>query len=127
MKLLKAQTLQILAFASVGNTAPAPQAPDSSGVGNRPNWPQVTCTDPGSTNAALDPATRWFDVDADRAWLAVVGSLNEEGFSGGTGSLSFPEVVSNFFHGPEQWNCQDIGNTACSTTIECSQTNHPAG
>jgi hypothetical protein len=36
-------------------------------------------------------------------------------------------MVSSFFNGPEQWNCQDIGDIPCSTTAECTQTHHPVG
>ena len=46
---------------------------------------------------------------------------------GGNG-LTFPQQVSNFFHGPEQMLCADTSaRDGCSSYVECDNVNHPAG
>jgi len=106
--------------------APIAAAPPLQGS-SPGNWSTLTCTSPGATDAATDPALRWGELDVAAAWNAVALSWNNDPPKAGDNPLPFPEMVSNFFNGPEQWNCQDIGNVPCSTTVECTQTNHPAG
>jgi hypothetical protein len=92
-----------------------------------PTWQTVNCSVSPITDASADAASRWAAADVDTAWAAVVAAW--EGYtpsSGGT-TLTFTEFISNFFSGPDGFDCQFIDNTECSTTVECGDTNHPAG
>ncbi|KAF2188885.1 hypothetical protein K469DRAFT_748124 [Zopfia rhizophila CBS 207.26] len=90
-------------------------------------WAKKTCKDKGVTDASLEPATRWNSLDTRNALSAANYAWNHNPVEEGHIRLSYPMMVSNFFQGPEQWNCQDIANVPCSTTIKCDETNYPAG
>ncbi len=92
------------------------------------NWTQVKCTDYGVTDASLPSNARWSAVDAGGAWSEAVSAWNNEGTAPGHVPLPFTQYLMNFFHGPDNWNCQDIGSAACAPgVLQCGSTNHPAG
>jgi hypothetical protein len=102
--------------------APAPQASSAPSSGN---WTSSQCTDPAITDASTAPETRWSAVDCWHAWDDATKDWNNT--APGHVPLQFAAAVSNFFHGPEHMNCQDIHDTTCSAQIQCHDTNHPAG
>lgn len=90
-------------------------------------WSNAQCTQSALANAAADPSKRWAAADANGAWNAAIAAWNNGQPADGNIALPFSESISNFFHGPESWNCQDIGDIPCSGAVQCSDTNHPAG
>jgi len=45
-----------------------------------------------------------------------------------TGNLTFPQMIANFFQGPDNTQCeQTSARDQCSATVVCDQVNHPAG
>lgn len=91
------------------------------------SWQIVSCSDPTIANAAAAPSSRWQAADTDDAWNAAVEAWTGGQSQSGGVSLPFSAFISNFFHGPESWNCQDVGNVPCSTVVQCDQVDHPAG
>ena len=80
-------------------------------------WKTAQCTTPEITDATENPADRWTSVDADAAWKAAVEYATT---TENTGGLSFPALISNFFHGPDQMNCGLLNSRgACDTTSKC--------
>lgn len=92
-----------------------------------PTWQTVNCSVGPITDAAASAASRWTAADVDTAWNATVAAWKSYTASPNSTALTFVEFVSNFFQGPEGWYCQDIDNTECSTTVQCADTNSPAG
>ncbi|KAJ5513232.1 hypothetical protein N7463_002784 [Penicillium fimorum] len=86
-------------------------------------WKDAQCTSE-ITDATLDPTSRWNAAHADDALKSALDAWTTSGPSTG---LGFPEFISNYFSGPDNWNCKDIGNTACSTVLTCNQAQYPAG
>lgn len=86
-------------------------------------WKDAQCTT-DVTDATLDPTARWNAAKADDA---LNEALNAWSTSGAASGLGFPEFISNYFTGPDNWNCGDIGNTPCSTVLTCNQADYPAG
>ncbi|KAI5460680.1 hypothetical protein BGZ63DRAFT_425168 [Mariannaea sp. PMI_226] len=92
------------------------------------NWTQVSCTDYGVTDAAMPSNQRWTALDANGAWSEVTNAWNNDPAPDGDLTLQFPEWLMNYFHGPDNWNCQDINNGGCSPgVLQCGDTTHPAG
>ncbi|KAI5460174.1 hypothetical protein BGZ63DRAFT_455688 [Mariannaea sp. PMI_226] len=125
-------TLLALAVLLLSVTAaPRPVALTTSNslLANSPqsDWGTVQCTVKEIADASYSPDVRWAAVDSEHAWQAVTNSWNNDAPDAGQVFLPFPMMVSNFFHGPEHLNCQDIGDGTCNTMIQCSDTNHPAG
>lgn len=87
------------------------------------SWKEAQCTT-DITDATLDPTARWEAAKADDA---LNEALNAWSTSGAASGLGFPEFISNYFTGPDNWNCGDIGNTPCSTVMTCNQADYPAG
>ncbi|KAJ5835884.1 hypothetical protein N7447_001910 [Penicillium robsamsonii] len=86
-------------------------------------WKDAQCTS-NITDATLDPIARWNAANGDDA---LKSALDAWATSGASTGLGFPEFISNYFSGPDNWNCRDIGNTACSTVLTCNQAQYPAG
>ncbi|KAJ5189549.1 hypothetical protein N7491_005879 [Penicillium cf. griseofulvum] len=86
-------------------------------------WKDAQCTT-NITDATLDPTSRWNAANADDALKSALDAWTTSGPATG---LGFPEFISNYFSGPDNWNCADIGNTACSTVLTCNQAQYPAG
>jgi hypothetical protein len=93
------------------------------------NWTQVKCTDFGVTDAALPSDVRWNALDAQGAWAEVTNAWNNNPPPSGDVPLQFTEFVMSYYHGPDNWNCRDIGDNACAPGIlECGDTTKgPAG
>lgn len=87
------------------------------------SWKEARCTT-DITDATLDPTARW---EAAKAGDALNEALDAWSTSGAASGLGFPEFISNYFTGPDNWNCGDIGNTPCSTVMTCNQADYPAG
>jgi hypothetical protein len=90
-------------------------------------WSDATCTVKEITDASYRPDIRWAAVDSESAWSAVANSWNHDAPGENQNVLPFPMMVSNFFHGPEHMNCQDVGDGTCNTMIQCDDTSFPAG
>ena len=89
-----------------------------------PAWQTAQCTTPDVTNAATNPQQRWDSVDTEDAWTAAVNSWT----SNTANPLTFPQQISNFFHGPDQMLCgQTTARDGCGSDVECSDVDHPAG
>ncbi|KAJ5613081.1 hypothetical protein N7510_006275 [Penicillium lagena] len=106
---------------------PSKPVPSSSirpnGTSNSSGWKNVQCTSK-ITDATLNPTARWDAADADDALKAALAAWSSSGSASG---LNFPEFISNYFVGPDNWNCGDIGNVPCSTVLTCNQLKYPAG
>ncbi|KAH6988123.1 hypothetical protein BKA56DRAFT_612847 [Ilyonectria sp. MPI-CAGE-AT-0026] len=90
-------------------------------------WSDATCSVTEITDASYLPDVRWNAVDTTSAWSAVANSWNSDPAGTGQTVLPFPMSVSNFFHGPEHMNCQDVGDGTCNTMVQCDDTSFPAG
>jgi len=89
------------------------------------DWRTQECTNPVIVDAALDPKKRWYGVACDAAWQDAVAYWKA---APGRGGLSFPQTISNFFHGPEGMACNlTVDHNGCSSYTQCHSTNHPAG
>jgi hypothetical protein len=90
-----------------------------------PTWQTAQCTDPGITNAAIDPKLRWNSENATSAWIAAIANWRANPFLGG---FRFSQQVSNFFNGPEDMLCGlTADKNGCDMTVQCGDVNHPAG
>jgi hypothetical protein len=92
-------------------------------VSSASSWKEAKCTT-DITDATLDPTTRWEAAKADDALNEALDAWSTSGAASG---LGFPGFISNYFTGPDNWNCGDIGNTPCSTVMTCNQADYPAG
>ncbi|KAK1499462.1 hypothetical protein CCUS01_00186 [Colletotrichum cuscutae] len=90
-------------------------------------WEQTTCSDANVTDAKVLANVRWASADTNTSWKEAVAAW--QAYKPGTTSaqLKFPAFISDFYGGPEGWDCQDPVNTPCSTTVQCASTKHPAG
>ncbi|KAH7136369.1 hypothetical protein EDB81DRAFT_78172 [Dactylonectria macrodidyma] len=112
--------------------SPLPKAGHSSRVGFSLKdralvWSDATCSVTEITDASYRPDVRWNSVDSQSAWSAVANSWNSDPAGQDQTVLPFPMMASNFFHGPEHMNCQDVGDGTCNTMIQCDDTSFPAG
>ncbi|KAM0796585.1 hypothetical protein BDR22DRAFT_825040 [Usnea florida] len=118
-------TSAAVAAVAAGISAGAAEARSSaSATPSAPAWATAQCTTPDVTDAAINPSDRWKSVDTEDAWTAAVASWT----SSPNNPLTFPQQISNFFHGPDQMLCgQTTARDGCSSDVECSDVNHPAG
>ncbi|KAJ5167599.1 uncharacterized protein N7482_003193 [Penicillium canariense] len=100
--------------------SPLPKVGEETQSGN---WTTAIC-DNTIDDATQDPQSRWNAAGGPGALTDVVNAWLSEGSSS---NLNFPEFVSYYFAGPDNWNCQDISNIPCSTVVTCNDVNHPAG
>lgn len=94
---------------------------------NTPKWEEVKCTDTNITDAKVASNIRWQAADANTSWDAAVAAWHNYIPGDGQVQLKFPAFISDFYGGPEGWDCQDPVNTPCSTTVQCADTKTPAG
>ena len=122
---IKPATSAAIAAVEAGISAGAAEARSStSATSSAPAWATAQCTTPDVTNAAINPSDRWKSVDTEDAWTAAVASWT----SNPNNPLTFPQQISNFFHGPDQMLCgQTTARDGCSSDVECSDVDHPAG
>lgn len=90
-------------------------------------WETVTCSDPKITDAKALANERWQAADVATSWTAALTSWQQYEPGNGQTHLKFPAFISDFYGGPEGWDCQNPVNTPCSTTVKCADTTHPAG
>lgn len=94
-----------------------------SSLAPRP-FDQYQCTQPEITDAAVDPTQRWDSINTEDGWKAAVKSWTSNEKTG----LTFPQQISNFFHGPENMFCgATSARDGCGSYSLCSDVNHPAG
>ncbi|KAK2052459.1 dUTPase [Colletotrichum caudatum] len=91
------------------------------------DWEDVKCSDPNITDAKVQANLRWAAADTNASWEEALEAWREYNPGDGEVKLKFPAFISDFYGGPEGWNCQDPVNTPCSTTVKCEDTKHPAG
>ncbi|KPM42325.1 hypothetical protein AK830_g4226 [Neonectria ditissima] len=121
-------SLKFLASLSILSSVLASPLPGFSPVRDRKLvWSSATCSVTEITDASYRADLRWSAVDTESAWSAVANSWNSEAPGEGQLFLPFTMKVSNFFHGPEHMNCQDVGDGTCNTMVQCDDTSFPAG
>ncbi|OQE45970.1 hypothetical protein PENCOP_c001G01521 [Penicillium coprophilum] len=94
-------------------------------------WKTAQCDQNSIDDPTVGFVDRWYAADVPGAWDAMLsewkrgatGEANNKMYHG----LAFPQFVSYFFHGPENWNCKDVGSVPCSSVVQCKDVNHPAG
>ncbi|EQB50179.1 hypothetical protein CGLO_10404 [Colletotrichum gloeosporioides Cg-14] len=114
-----------VAFVLLAATATA--SPTSLWIRDTPKWEDVKCTDTNITDAKVASNVRWQAADANTSWDAAVAAWHNYTPGDGQVQLKFPAFISDFYGGPEGWDCQDPVNTPCSTTVQCAATKTPAG
>ncbi|KAL0937981.1 uncharacterized protein CTRU02_207712 [Colletotrichum truncatum] len=90
-------------------------------------WETVKCSDPNITDAKVTADVRWAAADTNASWKEAVAAWQNYKPGEGEVKLKFPAFISDYYGGPEGWDCQDPVNTPCSTTVQCDETKHPAG
>lgn len=91
------------------------------------DWQSITCDTTNVTDARVDSYIRWNAADTNESWQAVVAAWQAYNPGQDQVPLKFGAFVSNYFNGPEAWDCQDPTNVPCSTTVGCWSVSHPAG
>ena len=114
----------IVALAAV----PAPTS-GTAGPGQNGSalWQTAQCDQYGIDDATIAFGDRWIAADVPGAWNALLDEWKRGSKNGMYHGLAFPEFTSYYFHGPEHWNCKDVGSVPCSTVVQCKDVNHPAG
>ncbi|KAJ5205421.1 hypothetical protein N7472_001869 [Penicillium cf. griseofulvum] len=90
-------------------------------------WTTAQCNQNSIDDATVAFIDRWYASGVPGAWDAVLGEWGNGAKNGLYRNLEFPAFVSWYFHGPEQWNCKDVGSVPCSSVVRCDEVNHPAG
>ncbi|KAK1595563.1 dUTPase [Colletotrichum navitas] len=91
------------------------------------DWDDVVCSDPTITDAKVAANLRWAAADTNTSWKEALDAWRDYKPEDGAVKLKFPAFISDFYGGPEGWDCQDPVNTPCSTSVKCEDTKHPAG
>ena len=80
----------------------------------------IDCSIPEITDATIDPAKRWAAVDSDDAWKDAVDYAASKVNTPDAGGLSFPELISNRVHGPENMQCDNLAaRSSCGQSVQC--------
>ncbi|KAJ5972870.1 uncharacterized protein N7479_002788, partial [Penicillium vulpinum] len=90
-------------------------------------WETAQCDQNSIDDATVAFIDRWYASGVPGAWDTMIGEWKAEAKNGMYRNLGFPEFVSYYFHGPEQWNCKDVGSVPCSSVVQCKDVDHPAG
>ncbi|RDW73504.1 hypothetical protein BP6252_07411 [Coleophoma cylindrospora] len=126
----------VSSISTLSNSSPSSPQPSSSSPPPSPTsststatalWQTVPCSQSPISDAGASALDRWTAADTNTSWVAALAAWSNYSPSALDTQLTFPEFISNFYEGPEQWNCQDIGNVACSVTVQCDETDVPAG
>ena len=118
----------------VGRQTPAPTINFKPGtVLERPHFGQrvrppvaynaVKCTQK-ITDQNTDYAENWYESGAHSAWDYATKKISQ---AGNPNSLSFPERMSNVFHGRPDLTCGALGFGGCVDAFQCNQLNVTAG
>ncbi|KAI7928583.1 dUTPase [Pyricularia oryzae] len=102
-------------------------SPTTPWVRRDKGWNDIACSDPYITDAKVTANLRWKAADTNISWKEALVAWRNYTPGDGEVRLKFPAFISDFYGGPEGWNCQDPVNTPCSTTVKCEDTKHPAG
>ena len=70
----------------------------------------VSCNSSDVGNPAVDPSVRWAEAKCDDTWSTVTHDWTA---ASGAQSLDFVQFVSEYWKGPQQWNCGKIGEDPC--------------
>lgn len=116
-------TLSLLLVSTSGLAIRQPSQDVSSSTQGS-GWTTATCEQSSIANVNDLFVDRWNAAGVPGAWNSMITEWRR---SGKNSKLSFTQFASNYFDGPEQWNCANIGNVDCSTTVQCQDTNRPAG
>lgn len=89
---------------------------------------KVKC-DSSVKDESLESARRWDASGADWAFFASSLSWLKDNASLTATGLSYSQYISSkYFDGKPQFRCSDIGsNNPCTDTVQCQDTNIPAG
>ncbi|KGO49181.1 hypothetical protein PEXP_012300 [Penicillium expansum] len=119
------QATRVIALAS----AVATGAPDAADAGQNISslWTSAKCDQNSIENATVAFVDRWYLAGVPGAWNTMLDEWQSGAKDGMYRNLAFPEFVSYYFHGPEQWNCKDTGSVPCSSVVQCKDVDHPAG
>lgn len=81
------------------------------------DWATHPCNDPAVNNSLSDGGPRWNAAGCDAAWADFLTSWN-----GNPHSSSFSNELSNYFHGPPNWDCGVISalDSSCGDTTQCN-------
>ncbi|KAK2014520.1 hypothetical protein LZ32DRAFT_555789 [Colletotrichum eremochloae] len=102
-------------------------SPTTQWVRRDEDWEDVVCSDTNITDAKVAANVRWAAADTNASWEEALDAWRKYTPEEGAPRLKFPAFISDFYGGPEGWDCQDPVNTPCSTTVKCEDTKHPAG
>ncbi|KAG8530286.1 uncharacterized protein KY384_004788 [Bacidia gigantensis] len=123
------QAIHFLCVSHLSGAVALPQGtpgdpPASPGPPTSPNdWKTLKCTIPAVTDATQNPSIRWKGVDADDAWKAA---LEYASTTANPAQLSFSQLISQFFHGPDNMHCElPNARDTCATAVLCKDP--PAG
>ncbi|KAK3699765.1 hypothetical protein LTR37_016274 [Vermiconidia calcicola] len=91
------------------------------------DWFGKQCDDESLTNA-LNPL-RWFYADSGAALNDVMNFWkNYLSWSDNSDTYNFPTIASQYFHGPDGFQCEDIEQASyCTVSIQCTDVVAPAG
>ena len=94
-------------------------------------WACVTCNDPTINDDTKTAEAKWVAADGNDGWTHVkhwYTVLRDSGNTDPLGAIKgFVQSVSWYLNGPTQWDCENIGETYCSSVVTCQQTNVPVG
>ncbi|KAG8526406.1 uncharacterized protein KY384_000062 [Bacidia gigantensis] len=81
------------------------------------DWKTLTCTNPAVTDATINPEERWTKLDCNDAWDAAVSAVAT---ATNTAGVTFPQLISNFFHGPDNMGCGALSaKNGCNQDVLC--------
>jgi hypothetical protein len=80
--------------------------------------------DKRNTDISISPSDRWSNAYAGDGWNAAVDNWQNKDRALG---LKFGASISNFFGGPDGYNCQTTHGGSCETQIGCKDVDHDAG
>ncbi|KAJ5375562.1 hypothetical protein N7517_007568 [Penicillium concentricum] len=101
--------------------------PEGSDLNLASLWTSAQCDQHSIDDATVAFADRWYAAGVPGAWNTMLGEWMNGAKDGMYRGLEFPAFVSWFFHGPEQWNCKNVGGVPCSSVVQCKDVDHPAG
>lgn len=81
------------------------------------DWATHACNDPAVNNSISAGRPRWNAAGCDAAWADFLTSWDEN-----PRSSSFSNALSNYFHGPPNWDCGEIVavDSNRSNTLQCN-------
>ncbi|CAM1503148.1 Fc.00g079240.m01.CDS01 [Cosmosporella sp. VM-42] len=87
----------------------------------------ATCSDQYLNDANSFSKDRWDAAGAQYEFERVIKLWQDNQASATPSDLDFSSFFSNEFNGNDGRHCGDMGNTPCRNTLQCDETNKPAG